>query len=108
MIDKHLIDIKNIHNKSKYFYLLADKAYKTKEKKTLSHKNIIIITPDKKNAKNKNKKFKNKKLKLRIKVENVNCFIKKYERIIMRKDRKIKYFMSWIYISCLVNNIICR
>ncbi len=29
MIDKHLIDIKNIHNKSKYFYLLADKAYKT-------------------------------------------------------------------------------
>ena len=61
MIDKHLIDIKNIHNKSKYFYLLADKAYKTKEKKTLSNKNIIIITPDKKmqKLKIKNLKIKN-------------------------------------------------
>jgi hypothetical protein len=86
MVNKNLSDINNINNKSKYYNLIADKAYKTQDKYKLENKNITIITPDKKNTKNKNPKFKNKKLKLRVKVENVNCFIKKYERIIMRKD----------------------
>ena len=88
--------------------MIADKAYKTNDKYKLKNKNIKIITPDKKNTINKNKKFKNKKLKLRVKIENVNCFIKKYERIIIRKDRKIKYFMSFVYLACLINNINCK
>ena len=108
MIDKNINDIKNINNESKYFYLLADKAYKTKDEYKLNNKKVKIITPDKKNAINKNTKFENKKLKLRVKIENVNCFIKKSERIIMRKDRKLKYFMSFVYLSCLMNNIICK
>ena len=32
MINKNINDIKNINNKSKYYNLLADKAYKTQEK----------------------------------------------------------------------------
>lgn len=108
MIKKNITDIKNINNNSKYYYLLADKAYKTKDKYKLQNKKIKIITPDKSNTKNKNSKFKNKKLKLRVKIENINCFIKKYERIIIRKDRKLKYFMSFVYIGCLMNNINCK
>ena len=108
MINKNINNIKNANNKSKYYNLLADKAYKTQDKYNLNNKNILIITPNKKNAINKNSKFKNKKLKLRVKIENVNCFIKKYERIILRKDRKLKYFMSFVYIGCLINNINCK
>jgi hypothetical protein len=110
MINKNLININKVNNESKYFYLLGDKAYKTQEKLKLDNKIVKIVTPDKKNAKNKNKntKFLNKKLKKRTKVENVNCFIKKQERIMVRKDRKIKYYMSFVYIACLMNNIICK
>lgn len=108
MVDKNINDIKNINNKASYYHLLADKAYKTKNEFKLNNKKIKIITPDKKNSLNKNTKLKNKKLKLRVKIENVNCFIKKYERILVRKDRKLKYFMSFVYIACLLNNIICK
>ena len=108
MINKSIDEIKYINNNSKYYNLIADKAYKTNDKYKLKNKKIKIITPDKKNTINKNNKFKNKKLKLRVKIENVNCFIKKYERIILRKDRKIKYFMSFVYLGCLINNINCK
>jgi len=108
MINSNLMDINKINNKSKYFYLLGDKAYKTQDKLKLNDKIVKLITPDKKNAKNKNSKFINKKLKERTKVENVNCSIKKQERVMVRKDRKIKYYMSFVYIACLINNIICK
>lgn len=107
MINDGLTKIKIIKNDSKYYHLLGDKAYKTSENFNISNKLIKIITPDKTNTKNKNSIYKNKKLKLRVKIENVNCFIKKCERIIMRKDRKIKYFMSFVYIACLMNNTNC-
>ena len=55
MINKNINDIKNANNKSKYYNLLADKAYKTQDKYKLNNKNILIITPDKKCNK---KKFK--------------------------------------------------
>ena len=108
MIKKSIEEIKNIKNKSKYYNLIGDKAYKTKDKYYLNNKIIKIITPDKKNTLNKNNQNRNKKLKLRIKIENVNCFLKKCERIIVRKDRKLKYFMSFVYMACLMNNIICK
>ena len=108
MINKNLSNINKVNNESNYFHLLADKAYKTQDEFKLNNKIVKIITPDKKNAKKKNTKFLNKKLKKRTKVENVNCFIKKQERIMVRKDRKIKYYMSFVYITCLMNNIICK
>lgn len=107
MIKKNIDSIKCSDNKSKYYHLLGDKGYITQEKYELNGKKIKIITPDKKNTKNKNSKYENKKLKQRVKIENINCNIKKYERIIMRKDRKLKYFMSFVYIGCLINNITC-
>lgn len=104
MIKKSLEKIK-VNNNSNYFYLVGDKGYKTKETFKLNNKIVKIITPDKLNTKNKNSNYKNKKLKKRIKVENVINKIKLYERIKTRKDRNINIYMSWVYISCLINNI---
>lgn len=104
MIKKSLEKIK-INNESNYFYLLGDKAYKTKEIIKLDNKIIKIITPDKKNTKVKNTNFINEKLKKRIKIENVINKLKFFERVKTRKDRNINNYMSWIYISSLINNI---
>lgn len=105
MINKTLENIKCINNESKNFYLIGDKAYKNKEKIYLNNKPIKIITPDKKNAIKKNTKFENKKLKKRIIIEHCNLNLKRYERIMLRKEKKIKTFLSWIYIAALINNI---
>jgi hypothetical protein len=110
MIDEHIIDInkhKNIKNNSKYFSQLCDKAYKYNQdvKKIILNKNMNTITPDKKNAVIKNEKFKNIKLKKRIYIEHTNLNLKRYERLLVRKDRNINTFMSWIYITSLLNNI---
>ena len=48
MINKIINNIKNANKKSKYYNLLANKAYKTQNKYNLNNKNILIITPDKK------------------------------------------------------------
>ncbi len=45
-INNSINEIQNIKNKSKYFILLGDKAYKTKDKFKLLNKPIKIITPD--------------------------------------------------------------
>ncbi len=104
-INNSINNINNIKNKSKYFVLLGDKAYKTKNKYKLLNKPIKIITPDKINSIIKNTNSNNKKLKLRIKVENVINNIKKFNRIKTKKNRKIKYYLSWVYLSSLINNL---
>ena len=104
MINKSLEKI-NVKNKSKYFCLLGDKAYKTKENFKINNKKVIIITHDKSNTIIKNTKFKNKKLMNRIKIENTINNIKKYERVKTRKERNIKTYMSWLYIASLINNL---
>ena len=106
MINKSLEKVK-INNNSNYFYLLGDKGYKTKETFKLNNKIVKVITPDKLNTKikNKNSNYKNKKLKKRIKVENVINKIKLYERVKTRKDRNINTYISWVYISGLINNL---
>lgn len=88
MINKSLKKV-IINNKSKYFYLLGDKAYITKENIKLNNKNVKIITPNKKNTLIKNSDYKNKKLKKRIIIVNVINKIKRNERIKTRKDRNI-------------------
>ena len=53
MIGKGIKEIKNINNNSKYYNLIADKAYKTKDEYKLNDKIIKIKTQ---NNKNKNTK----------------------------------------------------
>ena len=59
MIGKGIKEIKNLNNNSKYYNLIADKAYKTKDEYKLNEKIIKIITPNKKNALKKIIKMKN-------------------------------------------------
>ena len=56
----------------------------------------------------KEKKIDNKifiKIKKRKIIENTIACLKKNERIITRKDHKIKNYMSWIYITSLLHNM---
>ena len=41
---------------------------------------------------------------LRYKIKNCFGLIKQYERIILRKDKKMNTFMSFIYIACAIEN----
>ena len=63
-----------------------------------------MITPKRKNQKKKNTKIERIKLCSRYKIENCFGLLKQYERIILRKDRKMKTFMSFIYIACAIEN----
>jgi hypothetical protein len=44
-------------------------------------------------------------LKERIYSENAISRIKKSERVITRKDHKIKNYMSFVFLSSLINNL---
>ena len=60
--------------------------YKQIIKKKYLNKNINTITSD-----------KNKKLKKWIYVKYTNLNLKRCERMLVRKDRKLNIFMGWIY-----------
>jgi hypothetical protein len=95
--------IKNINKKYNFkIELIGDKGYITSNKFYFKRKKIELITPNKKNQKIKKN---NKKIIKRKIIENTIACIKKNERILTRKDHKIKNYMSWIYISCLLHNI---
>jgi hypothetical protein len=67
-VDKALIDLPK---QTKQIILLADTGYLSENKKQkLANKNIILITPYRKNQKNKNTEDEKKDLKYRYKVEN--------------------------------------
>ena len=66
---------------------------------------INTITLDKKNTILKNKNFKNIKLKKRIYIEHTNLNLKRYERLLVIKDRNLNTFLGWVYITSLLNNI---
>jgi len=94
--------LNNINIKTNLEVLVGDKGYKTQEKFKYLEKEIKIITPDKKNQKNNlNTTEEKKKISGRYKIENTFSSIKlNNERIFLRKDKKMKSFMSWVYISC--------
>ena len=104
MIEKTLKNV-DVNNNSKYYYLVGDKAYKNNYNLILNNKKVITITPNKKNCLIKNSIKHDNKLKKRIVIEHVNLELKRYERCTIRKDKKINIFLSWIYISGLLNNI---
>jgi len=84
---------------------MGDKGYMTNEIYNYKENKVKVITPLKKNNKNKYIYKNSKKLSYRYIIENTICSYKKDNRINLRKDRKIKTFMGWIYISCLNHNL---
>ncbi len=108
MLDNSLLNIENINPniENRYFKLFGDKAYITKDKYRLKSKPITTITPNKTNAVNNlNTPYHKKQLKSRYIIEFCNKNLKNYDRIMTRKDKKIKYFMGFVFISALLNNI---
>ena len=99
--------VNNVNNLINIKKIIGDGGYKTQDLIKQNNKKITIITPNRKNQKNNlNSNEEKNILKQRYKIENVICSIKmNNERIFLRKDRKIKHFMSWFYIACLHHNI---
>jgi len=81
--------------------IVGDKAYITKEKFRIFGKDIKITTPKRKNQKIKNTKIEKRLLKKRYNIENFIATIKRKDRIAFRKDRKIKYYMSFIFMTLI-------
>jgi len=98
--------VNNVNNFINIKKIIGDGGYKTQDLIKQNNKKIPIITPNRKNQKNNlNNSEENNALKQRYKIENVICSIKmNNERIFLRKDRKIKHFISWLYIACLEHN----
>jgi hypothetical protein len=82
--------------------LIGDRGYITKEKFTINNKKISIITPKRKNQKNKIITKKEKSLlKERHKIENVFALINNNNRVMVRRDKNLNNYFSFIYISML-------
>lgn len=100
---QHLIKIPNYIRTN----LIGDKGYITKEIFKINGKDIKIIVPKRKNQKTKNTKYEKKVLAKRYVVENANenananANFKKPERLMLRKDKKIKNYMGFVYLSLL-------
>ena len=84
--------------------LLGDKGYISNNNYYYKDKKINLITYKKKNQVQNSKEITNK-LKKRIYCENAIGLIKKNEMIMTRKDHKIKNYMGFIYLGCLINNL---
>lgn len=88
--------------------LTGDLAYKSKMKYYLNDINVNLIVPQRSNQKVPTSEKNKEILKDRYLIENFFANIKKYNRIYLRKDKKIKNFMSFVYMGLLeiVANII--
>jgi len=79
----------------------GDKGYISKNKFIVLGQETQIITPKKKNQKTKNSKKEKELLSKRRKVEHFFINLKKNDRVNVRKDKKIRNYMSFVYIALL-------
>lgn len=81
--------------------LIGDKGYVTKNKFKVFNKKVGMTYPKKKNQKKKNTKREKILLKGRHKIENFFASIKNYNRITLRRDKKIVNYMSFVYLGLM-------
>lgn len=79
----------------------GDKEYITQEKFMINNKSVKVIAPKRKNQKTKNTKSEKKFLSKRYKVEISNANFKKPERLMVRKDKKMNTYISFVYLFLL-------
>ena len=112
MIQTSLNNIKTKFTDENNITLSGDLGYLTSKKYKINNNDVSLITPKRKNQQTTNTNIEKIKLKspdcmavqLRYKIENCFGLIKQYERIILRKDKKMNTFMSFIYIACAIEN----
>ena len=82
--------------------LIGDRGYITSEKFNVMNRQLPIITPKRKNQKNKILSGKNKLLlKERHKIENVFALLNINNRVMIRRDKYIKNYFSFVYMAML-------
>ena len=82
--------------------LCGDKGYISKNKfKLNNNKRIKLITPKKKNQITPNTKREIKIIKKRESVERSLAAIKKYNRIVVRKDKNIENYMGFVFLGLI-------
>ena len=81
--------------------LIGDKGYISSKKFTVFNRKVKMIHPKKKNQKTKNTNKEKKILSKRHKIENFFALLKKYNRVVLRSERKIVNYMSFVYIGLL-------
>ena len=81
--------------------LIGDKGYVTCKKFNAFNRKVKMIHPKRKNQKTKNTKKEKKLLSKRHKIENFFASLKKYNRLIVRNERKIVHYMSFVYMGLL-------
>ena len=104
MIQTSLNNIKTRFTDIKSITLTGDLGYLSSKIYKLNNENIQLITPKRKNQKKKNTENERIKLCSRYKIENCFGLLKQYERIMIRKEKKMKTFMSFIYMACTIEN----
>ncbi len=90
---------KTIHTRQSKSKLLADKGYSNEASIEIAKKyNMELLAPNKKNF--KTPKFPiNSNLKGRYVVEALNSWIKNFKRIILRYERFVKYYNSYLLLA---------
>ena len=104
MIQTSINNIKTKFTDKNNITLTGDLGYLTSKKHKFDDVNLTLITPKRQNQKIKNTETERKKLSSRYKIENCFGLLKQHERIILRKDRKMLTFMSFIYIASTIEN----
>ena len=80
--------------------LIGDKGY-VDENHKFKNKTTRLIAPKKKNQHVKNTFIEKELLEDRFKIENCNAFIKKYDRVMVRKDKLLINFMGFVFLDLL-------
>ena len=82
--------------------LIGDRGYITSEKFNVMDRRLPIITPKRRNQKNKIITDKEKLLLLeRYKIENVFALVNKNNRVMVRRDKNINNYFSFMYMAML-------
>ena len=102
-IQESLDKINKIYNFNQ-ITLMGDKGYISSDNYYYNNKKIILLTYKKKNQ-TPNEEEIEIELKERIYVENTIGNLKKSERVMTRKDHKIKSYMGFVYLASLINNL---
>ena len=103
-IQTSLNNIKVKFNESSQLTLTGDLGYLSLKEYTFNNNKIKLITPLRKNQKKILTEKEKKSLKTRYKIENGFSLLKQNERLMVRKDRNMKSFISFVFISCSIEN----
>ena len=105
MIQTSLNNIKTKFTDENNITLSGDLGYLTSKKYKINNNDVSLITPKRKNQQTTNTNIEKTKLKSGYKIENCFGLIKQYEKIILRKDKKMNTLDVIFIISvCAIEN----